>query len=107
MTDSVITLRQPLTLEEVAEIMRCSVKTVRRAINDGELEAFSVSRRAGLRVRPEALEQWMATKSTRRTRPLRALPAPIDPTLPAKPRSVTRRGGVGRLEVTPEMGRAA
>ena len=45
------------TLEEVAEILKVSVQTVRRLIDDGELKAFRV--RGQWRVRKEDLDDYI------------------------------------------------
>ncbi len=45
-----------LRIPEVAEILRCSVKGVRRLIWNGRLEAFRLGRE--LRVRADALESY-------------------------------------------------
>ena len=47
-----------LTLEEVAEILRVSVQTVRRLINDGELKAIKV--RGQLRVKQTDLDDYLS-----------------------------------------------
>jgi excisionase family DNA binding protein len=46
-----------LTLEEVAEVLRCSVQTVRRAIADGRLHARKVP--GGWRVPRGALKRML------------------------------------------------
>ncbi len=45
------------TIEEVAEILKVSVDTIRRMIKSGELEAFKVHRQ--YRIRKEVLERMM------------------------------------------------
>ena len=45
------------TLEEVAKILRVSVATVRRMIDDGELEAIKV--RGQWRVRKDILDRYL------------------------------------------------
>lgn len=45
------------TLEEVAKILRVSVATVRRMIDDGELEAIKV--RGQWRVRKDVLDRYL------------------------------------------------
>ena len=100
-----------LTLEQVAEFAQVGVKTVRREIAAGHLEAYRLDgrgTRGTLRVRRDAIDAWLAAKSTRRhQRPLQAVPRPIDPITPATPARSPRRGATGRLEVTEGMGRAA
>lgn len=45
-----------LTVDEVAEIMRCEHRTVRRAINAGELQAAMIGGRWLIRL--EAVQEW-------------------------------------------------
>ena len=45
------------TIEEVADILKVSVDTIRRMIKNGELEAFKVHRQ--YRIRKEVLERIM------------------------------------------------
>jgi excisionase family DNA binding protein len=52
--------RTDLTLDEVAEILRCSRYLVRRLVQDGELPAYRVGK--FLRVRPEWLEEFRKAK---------------------------------------------
>ncbi len=52
---------QLYTLEEVADILRVSVSTVRRMINDGELKAKRV--RGQLRVLKSDLEEYISSQS--------------------------------------------
>ena len=46
-----------MTIEQVAKRLQVSPRTIRRAIDAGELEALDLPFRVGLRVRPEALEK--------------------------------------------------
>jgi excisionase family DNA binding protein len=50
-----------LTVQEVAEQMRCEHRTVRRAIRSGELEAALIGGK--WLVREEAVEQWFRSRS--------------------------------------------
>ena len=50
------------TIEEVAEILKVSVDTIRRMIKSGELEAFKVHRQ--YRIRKEVLERMMHAKQS-------------------------------------------
>ena len=92
---------QPLTVDEVAEFMRVSSKTVMRAIASGQLEASQVTQgRGGWRIRPQAIDAWLDSRSNR-TRPERTLaevrrvktPSPA----PRRPGRVPRSGGGGTL----------
>lgn len=47
-----------LTIEEVAELMRCEHRTVRRAIRSGDLEAAMMGGK--YLIRREAIEAWFA-----------------------------------------------
>jgi excisionase family DNA binding protein len=58
---------RPMTVCEVALFCGVSAKTVRRAIERGDLEAARLGDHGALRVRPEAIDDWFARRSTRRT----------------------------------------
>lgn len=45
---SVVTCLDPITLQQAADILQCSVKTIRRRISDGQLTGFQL----GVGVRP-------------------------------------------------------
>jgi excisionase family DNA binding protein len=50
---------QLLTFRDAAEICRCSQATVRRAVQNGRLEAIPLhTGRRGYRIRPTALRAW-------------------------------------------------
>jgi excisionase family DNA binding protein len=96
-----------LTLDEVAERVHLSTRTVYRAILAGDLEASQLTqRRGGWRVYESALDAWMVKRSNR-TRP----PRPLADVRPVEPDSRSVRpaiGGMpvgGRLSVGPHMGR--
>lgn len=71
-----------MTVDEVAQFCGVSAKTVRRAIERGELEAARLGGRAALRVRPEAIDEWFARRSTRRSA-RRVEVAPVRPVVPS------------------------
>lgn len=48
-----------LTVTEVAETLDVTEETVRRWLRSGRLEGTLLSRKAGWRIRPEAIEQMM------------------------------------------------
>lgn len=52
------------TIEEIADLLRVHVQTVRRWINEGELRAVALGRRAGFRVRASDLEAFLAARDT-------------------------------------------
>lgn len=87
----------PLTVDEVAELMRVSSKTVMRAIAAGHLEASQLTQgRGGWRIRLSAVDAWLELRSNR-TRLMRS-PADverIEPQLPA-PRRPSKRSPSGR-----------
>ncbi|MGZ6565687.1 MAG: helix-turn-helix domain-containing protein [Solirubrobacteraceae bacterium] len=58
---------RPMTVDEVARFCGVSAKTVRRAIERGDLDAARLGDQGALRVRPEAIDEWFARRSTRRT----------------------------------------
>jgi excisionase family DNA binding protein len=83
-----------LTLDEVAERVQLSTRTVRRAILAGDLEASQLTpRRGGWRVYETALADWMTRRSNRIRAPRdpAALPAPIDSRPAARPPRHRRR----------------
>jgi excisionase family DNA binding protein len=61
-----------LTLEQVAERVQLSAKTVMRAIRAGDLEASQLTQgRGGWRVREDAIAGWLEARSNRAdSRPL-------------------------------------
>jgi excisionase family DNA binding protein len=71
-----------LTVQEVAQRMRCEHRTVRRAIRSGELEAAFIGGR--WLVREEAVDDWFRSRC--------ASPAPF----PQAPRARTPRAGARR-----------
>ena len=51
-----------LTVQEVADMMKVSQKTVRRLIKRGDLAAYKVGERGQLRVKDRDLEQYVEAK---------------------------------------------
>jgi putative molybdopterin biosynthesis protein len=51
-----------LTVQEVADLMKVSEKTVRRLIKRGDLAAYKVGERGQLRVKEYDLEQYVEAK---------------------------------------------
>lgn len=80
---------QPLTPQEVADLVRCSRRTVMRAIARGDLEASRLGDRGCWRIWPDAIDRWRQSRQ---------------PVTPAPARLPERRG---RLRVTDQMGRGA
>jgi excisionase family DNA binding protein len=78
---------RPMTVDEVARFCGVSAKTVRRAIERGDLDAARLGDHGALRVRPEAIDDWFARRSTRRT----ARHAEAAPLLPVAPVAGRRR----------------
>lgn len=92
---------QPLTVDEVAEFMRVSSKTIMRAIASGQLEASQVTQgRGGWRIRREAIDAWLDSRSNR-TLPQRTLAdvRRVETQSPTPRRSsrAPRSGGSGTL----------
>jgi excisionase family DNA binding protein len=57
---------QILTVDQVAELVQLSSKTVMRAIRSGDLEASQLTQgRGGWRVREDAIDDWLAARSNR------------------------------------------
>lgn len=48
-----------LTVIETAAYVGVSTKTIYRAIEDGRLKAAALGRSAGLRIRPEWIDEWI------------------------------------------------
>jgi excisionase family DNA binding protein len=69
---------RPMTVDEVAVFCGVSSKTVRRAIERGDLDAARLGGHGALRIRPAAIDEWFARRSTRRT-PRRVDVAPVMP----------------------------
>lgn len=92
---------QPLTVDEVAEFVRVSSRTVMRAIASGQLEASQVTQgRGGWRIRPQAIDTWLDSRSNR-TLPGRTLAevrrVETQAPAPRRPGRVPRSGGSGTL----------
>jgi excisionase family DNA binding protein len=87
-----------LTVQEVAERMRCEHRTVRRAIRSGELEAALIGGK--WLVREEAVDAWFRSRC--------AVPNPFEPPRARRPRSDSRRpeatGSVERLRAIEQRG---
>jgi excisionase family DNA binding protein len=93
---------RPMTVDEVAVFCGVSSKTVRRAIERGDLEAARLGGYGALRIRPDAIDEWFARRSTRRA-VRRAVEAP--PIAPVPPRGGPRRQRVpAQLRVGEDMG---
>ena len=83
-----------LTPADVAELCQLSTKTVLRAIRAGRLRASRLGEHAAFRVRREDVDAWIEASVLE---PVRKEPPPL--------RMVARPSDVGRLVITPEMGR--
>ncbi|MGO9974371.1 MAG: helix-turn-helix domain-containing protein [Solirubrobacteraceae bacterium] len=88
-----------LTVQEVAERMRCEHRTVRRAIRSGELEAALIGGK--WLVREEAVDDWFRSRC--------AAPNSFSPTPQSRPkRAGSRRpdstGSVERLQAMDARG---
>lgn len=53
-------MEQLLTVEDVAKRLQIHPETIRRWLREGRLEGIRMSRRAGWRVRPEAVDKMLA-----------------------------------------------
>jgi excisionase family DNA binding protein len=92
---------RPMTVDEVALFCGVSAKTVRRAIERGDLEAARLGDHGALRVRPDAIDEWFARRSTRRT----ARQAEVAPVLPVVTGGGRRRHRIpSPLRVGEDMG---
>jgi excisionase family DNA binding protein len=54
-----------LTVEEVAERLRMHPDTIRRLLREGKIEGHIINRRAGWRVRPSAIDDYVTGAPTR------------------------------------------
>jgi len=90
---------QVLTMEQVAERVKLSQKTVMRAIRAGDLEASQLTpSRGGWRIREEAIAEWFEARSNRAG--ARSLPdvRPVEHGRPRRPsRESTPARANGRL----------
>jgi excisionase family DNA binding protein len=57
-----------LTLDDVATACQISERTVRRAIERGELQAAPLGRRGALRIKPDWVDEWLERRSRSRLR---------------------------------------
>ena len=66
-----LTFPRLLTTSDVASVLNCSVRTVQRLIEDGDLTPVQLGERA-VRVAPAELKRFVANRTmTRRRRPRR------------------------------------
>jgi excisionase family DNA binding protein len=92
---------RPMTVDEVALFCGVSAKTVRRAIERGDLEAARLGGHGALRIRREAIDEWFARRSTRRT----ARPVDVTPMVPMPATGGRRRQRIpNQLRVGEDMG---
>lgn len=96
-------MTEVLTVEAVAERLACHPRTIRRAIERGDLVASDIGsgKRSAWRIREEDLAAWLEQT---RNRPRTASVAQVLPSIAAAARPPRPRRG-GRLEVTAGMGR--
>jgi excisionase family DNA binding protein len=94
-----------VTLEEAAERLQCSTKTVRRKIASRELRASHVARGVWA-IREEDLDAYLDAVANR-PREVRPLPAAKPVSSPGPRRRAGRGRGDGRLVITDDMGRHA
>ena len=78
-----------LTIQEVAELMRCEHRTVRRAIRSGELEAALIGGK--WLVREEAVDEWFRSRCVP--------PNPFTQPRPARAQRVRSKGPDGTASV--------
>jgi excisionase family DNA binding protein len=104
-----------LTVQEAADRLKVSKRTVERAITAGNLRASQIATRGTWRIDIADLERWVQSRTQGpvaapppKGKPKGTLSAPPrgSQLLPAPPMSRRRRrAGSGRLSVTPDMGR--
>lgn len=99
---------QLLTIDRAAEIVQCGTKTIRRALDRGELAASHIgdpdARVKSWRIRRSDLDAWLERRSTRGRRDSGRADA-IEPVRAAARASTPRRRAHGKLTVDPGMGR--
>jgi excisionase family DNA binding protein len=86
-----------LTIQEVAERMRCEHRTVRRAIKSGELEAALIGGK--WLVREEAVDEWFRSRCALPipfSQPAQARGRRAGPKRPDRPASVERLRAMDR-----------
>ncbi|HEX6696084.1 MAG TPA: helix-turn-helix domain-containing protein [Solirubrobacteraceae bacterium] len=90
-----------MTVDEVALFCGVSAKTVRRAIERGDLDAARLGGHGALRIRREAIDEWFARRSTRRT----ARPVDVTSVVPMPATGGRRRQRIpNQLRVGEDMG---
>jgi excisionase family DNA binding protein len=104
-----------LTVDQVAELCQVDARTVRRAIDRGELKASKLGQRGCWRITTAAVAAWVEARANvpipapvarRAAQPARIDDAPVPPlaAIPQSRRRQTRRAP-GTIQVTPTMGR--
>lgn len=58
-------MQQPMTVQEVALILRVKPETVQRLIRLKKLKAINIGGRSGYRITQEQLQEYMKEQSTR------------------------------------------
>lgn len=100
-----------LTIDQVAERCQVSTKTVKRAIDAGDLRASQLAERGCWRIYEADVDEWIEARANRPREPrgLATATKPIHPERVAAPRRRASHGDdlPGRLELTPSMGRRA
>lgn len=87
--DTSAALQRYLTVKEVATLARCEHKAVRRAIHEGQLQAFQPANK--LLVREQDAHAWI------QSRPPRFVPGAPSPPARARRRNSPAAGNVARL----------
>jgi excisionase family DNA binding protein len=63
-----------LTVEQVAERLQVHVDTVRRALRDGRMRGFKLSRKSGWRIRASDVDRYVVGRTDDRTEPMATPP---------------------------------
>ncbi|AUM16488.1 MULTISPECIES: helix-turn-helix domain-containing protein [Rhodococcus] len=58
-----------MTVDEAAEYLRCSVKTIRRALDDKRLIGYQSTRKGTWRIHRDDVDEFVRTPASRRRRP--------------------------------------
>ena len=100
-------LPEVLSLRAAADTLGCSTRTLRRAIDAGELRASQLAERGCWAVQRADLIAWLDARATTTVRPIVPAGAPSRSTVQAAGRLRRRGTQPGPLQLTDDMGKAA
>lgn len=100
-------LPEVLPLPRAADALGCSTRTLKRAIDAGELRASQLAERGCWVVRREDLLAWLDARAAPAARPIVASTSNVSRSTVRAATRLGRRGAGGPLQVTEDMGRKA